>query len=232
AFRAVSSVLLAASATCAATRPHYGGTLHMSMHGAPVSLDPANDTRTDFVGRRNLTTLIFDTLVTLDDRGNPQPSLATAWHGDSGRWQITLRREVRFQDGSQLTSEQAASSLQGANPRWKIAAAPEGLIIESDEPNVLAQLALPRNAIVKRGPQLVGTGPFAVANWQPGRHVTLAAYDDCWRGRPCLDAIEIELGKSYRDQGLALDARRAEVVEVQPEQARRAAAEGRRLESS
>lgn len=226
---AASSVLLAATAARGATRPRYGGTLHANVRGAPMSLDPAD--QIDFE-QRNVTSLIFDTLITLDDRGKLQASVATAWRNEAGRLQITLRHGVRFQDGSQLTSDAVASSLAAANPKWNITPTTDGVTIETDDPEILPELALPRNAILKRGPQLIGTGPFAIATWQPGKHVTLAAFEDCWRGRPFVDSVELDLGKAFRDQMLALDARRAEVIEVRPEQARHAVAQGRRIENS
>lgn len=47
-----------------------------------------------------------------------------------------------------------------------------------------------------------------------------------------MDAIEIELGKNYRDQLVALELGKAELVEVAPEQSRRVSMEGRRVISS
>ena len=40
------------------------------------------------------------------------------------------------------------------------------------------------------------------------------------------------MGKSFREQMIALDLGKADVIEVAPDQARRAAAEGRRIENS
>ncbi len=102
------------------------------------------------------------------------------------------------------------------------------------EPELLAELALPRNAIVKRNSDSSpsGTGPFHIADWQPGKRLTLAAEENCWRGRPFLDAIEIEMGKSFRDQMTALELGKADLVEVAPEQAHRVSQEGRHLASS
>jgi ABC-type transport system substrate-binding protein len=108
------------------------------------------------------------------------------------------------------------------------------VVIESSDANLLAELALTRNAIVKRSTdnRPGGTGPFQVADWQPGKKLSLAAWEDCWRGRPFLDAIEIEMGKSFRDQMTALEVGKADLVEVAPEQARRVSQDGRQLASS
>jgi len=69
-------------------------------------------------------------------------------------------------------------------------------------------------------------------DWQPGKKLTLAAEEGYWRGRPFLDGIEIEMGKSNRDQILALDVGKADLVEVGAEWAHRFSLEKRGLESS
>jgi len=76
----VSSVLLWALAASAETRPQYGGTLHVALRAASTSLDPADGTQLDSFARRSLTMLMFDTLVTIDDGGHVQASLAVSWN--------------------------------------------------------------------------------------------------------------------------------------------------------
>ncbi len=80
--------------------------------------------------------------------------------------------------------------------------------------------------------KLSGSGPFAISAWDPGKKLTLTARDDYWGGRAFVDSIEIEMGKSFRDQMIALDLGKADIIEVAPEQARRAVLDGRRLENS
>jgi ABC-type transport system substrate-binding protein len=235
---AVSSALLAVLAARAETRPQYGGTLHVTMLAAPASLDPADNTQPDSFARRNLTLLMFETLVTLDSNGRPHAALATSWQASPGkqRWQFRLRRGVRFHDGTTLTAESAAASLRTANPTWNVFADADSVVIEqnSPDPELLAELALPRNAIAKRTSdnKPIGTGPFHIADWTPGKKLTLAAEENYWGGRPFLESIEIEMGRNYRDQMMALELGRAELVEVAPEQAHRVSLEGSRLASS
>lgn len=96
---AVSS-LLVASMAMAATRPHYGGTLHVQMASTVNRLDPADDTQNRTVAARNIFGLMFDTLVALNDRGEAQPGLAISWQAEPGnqRWEFVLRPGVRFSD--------------------------------------------------------------------------------------------------------------------------------------
>jgi len=233
---AASSLLWAAGAS-AAVRPHYGGTLHVEMRAAPMSLDPAESSQRDWFGFHDVCTLMFETLVSLDEQGKPQPELASSWQADPGsqRWQFFLRRGITFQDGTPVTPEAVAASLRRTNPTWKVFAEGEAVVIERDlaAPDLPAELSLVRNSIVKRdGGKVFGTGPFAVSAWDPGKKLFLVARDDYWGGRAFLDAIEIEMGKSFREQMIAFDLGKAQVVEAAPEQAHRAVAEGRRIDSS
>jgi ABC-type transport system substrate-binding protein len=235
----VSSVMVAATlAVSAETRPQYGGTLHVLMRAAPASLDPADGAQPDSFARRNLTMLMFDTLVATDEDGRIQPSLATAWQASPGsqRWQFRIRHGVMFHDGTPLTAESVAASLRTANPSWNVIADADsvGIDWDSSNPDLLAVLALPRNAIAKRTAdnRPSGTGPFHVVDWQFGKKLALGAEENCWRGRPFLDAIEIEMGKSFRDQMTAMELGKVDLAEMAPEQTHRVSQAGRRLATS
>jgi len=82
--------------------------------------------------------------------------------------------------------------------------------------------------------RLLGVGLISLTMGTAGFSATasLAAEENYWGGRPFLDAIEIELGKNYRDQLVALELGKADLVEVAPEQSRRVSTEGRRVISS
>jgi len=234
----VSSLFSSVLTAVAETRPQYGGTLQIAMRAAPISLDPASNAVSDSFARRTLTSLMFDTLVVIDESGRVKPGLAESWQATRGnqRWQFHLRHGITFHDGTPLTSEIAASSLRLANPAWNVTAEKDSVIIECENPNpeMLAELALSRNAIAKRdaGNKVVGTGPLHIVNWQPGKNLTLAAEENYWRGRPFLDGIEIELGKSFRDQTTSLEVGKADLIEIAPEQSHRASQAGRRMASS
>jgi peptide/nickel transport system substrate-binding protein len=231
---AAISVSLAATAS---TRPHYGGTLRVAIRETPASLDPAETRSSEMLVWPSLSRLMFDTLVTLDARGRVQPALATAWRSDPGnqRWQFSVRPGVTFQDGTVVNSDAVAAALRSASPNWKVFAAGEMVVVECDTPtpNLPALLALPRYGIAKRsGGKLTGSGPFGINRWDPAKKLTLTARDDYWGGRAFVDSIEIEMGKSFREQMIALDLGKAEIIEVAPDQARHAALESRRIASS
>jgi peptide/nickel transport system substrate-binding protein len=233
----VAASLFLTAVTPGSTRPHYGGTLRVETRDAPASLDPADSSQPDSLTARSLSRLMFDTLVILDERGWAQPALATSWQAQPGnqRWQFTIRRGVSFHDGSAVNPDAVAASLRTANPNWKVIATGDGIVIECEAPtpNLPSILALTHYGIAKRaGGKLTGSGPFAMSGWDPGKKLALTARDDYWGGRAFVDAIDIEMGKSFREQMMALDLGKADVAEVAPDQARRAAAEGRHIESS
>jgi peptide/nickel transport system substrate-binding protein len=207
------------------------------MHSAPVSLDPADGTQPDSFALRTVSTLLFDTLVTTNANGRVEPALATSWRALSrGRWQFVLRDGVKFHDGSALTSEIVATSLRISDPSRNVTVSGSFVIVVADtfERELLAELSLQRNAIVKRNSAngLSGTGPFHIVDWQAGRRLTLAAEENCWRGRPFVDGVEIEFGRGMRDQLTALDLGKADLIEVAPEQARRISIGSHRLAGS
>lgn len=233
----VSSVLCAALRLAAETRPQYGGMLHASTHDVLNSLDPADGPQDSFA-ERNISLLLFDTLITVDDNGRPHAALALSWQASRGnqRWRFELRKNIHFHDGSPLTADGVAASLRAANPSWNVSADGDSVVIERDsaDPEMPSTLALTRNAIWKKGTDNLptGTGPFRIVEWQPGKKLTVAANEDYWAGRPFLDSIEIEMGKNLRDQMTALEMGKSDLVEVSPEQAHRVSLAGRELVSS
>lgn len=236
-----SSILIAAaSLACAtnmiaATRPHYGGTLRVSVQASAQTFEPAIS---DAPGMRSLTQLVFETLVKLDDRGRPQPLLATSWQVEPGnqRWRFQVRSGVIFSDGIPVDASVAAAALRAANPDWKVFALGDLVMIETSSPvpNLAAELALPRNSISRHNQgAIIGTGPFTVAQWDATKqHLTLQANDEYWGGRPYIDSVEADLGKNDRDQLMLMDLGKSDLVEVAPEDIRRAQTGNRLLRVS
>jgi peptide/nickel transport system substrate-binding protein len=231
---AAASLAGAATAT-AATRPHYGGTLHVGVQEAPQNFDPA---ASDGPGFRSLSQLVFETLVKLDERGHPQPLLASSWQVEPGnqRWRFQLRNGVIFNDGIPVDPATVAASLRTANPAWKVFALGDLVMIETSSPvpNLAAELALPRNSICRRSEgKLIGTGPFIVAQWDAAKqHLTLQANDQYWAGRPFIDSIEADFGKNDRDELMLMDLAKSDLVEIAPENIRRAQTGTRMVKAS
>ncbi len=218
------AVISLACVAVAATRPHYGGTLRVAMQSAPMTLEmPALSSPiappADYWDMARVLTMVGDTLVKIDAQGRPQPALALAWQSESNarHWQFTLQHGIRFHDGSAASAGAIAQILGALHPDWTVRASADSLTIDTEIStfSLLAELAMPRNLILTRNSHgiPVGTGPFRIADFQPGKLLKLAASEDSWSGRPFLDAIEIEFGKSLRDQAVALELGRTDVIE-------------------
>ena len=222
---AISALFGAAALTATArTRPHYGGTLRVETAGDPWQ-------QPDGFARR----LVYDGLTQLDPDGALRPALALTWEADGNnhRWQFRLRSGVHFHDGSPLTSAVVAASLTAScssDCPWGAVKAVGPLVVftsDSPMPNLPALLAgdafLIGFATTGDGnpPVRQGTGPFQVTGFSNGV-LTLAANENCWQGRPFVDAMEIRVHRPVREQWLDLGVGRADVVEVPAEELRQA----------
>ncbi|HWZ83542.1 MAG TPA: ABC transporter substrate-binding protein [Terriglobales bacterium] len=226
--RRIAFLLLAAvsllSVAAGETRPRYGGTLRVMLQAPLNSLElSTNGTPSDYWDSVRVQAMLADNLVSIDVAGRPQPELALAWQSDANgrRWSFTVRQGVKFDDGNVASAAVIAQILGERHPEWTVRGAGDSLTVESDSPlaSLLAELALPRNAIVKRNSSglPIGTGALRVADFQPGKFVKLIANEDSWAGRPFVDVVEIELGRSLRDQDIALDLSKADLIEAIPQ---------------
>lgn len=226
---AISSVTLLLGAAEARTRPRYGDVLRADTHIVVMSGDVTPDV---------LAGLVFETLVTVDDSGRPQPGLATSWTSADGgvRWNFTLRSGVVLQDGSRFDSSYVVASFgKSNNLPWKVRGSSDGVVFECDapQPNLPALLSLPQFAIASTAGDghTVGTGPFLLDK-RTGPSLTLKANDDYWGGRPFVDALEFLTSRSMRDQSADFSLDRADVIEFAPEQLRKAQQDRMRLDIS
>lgn len=226
-----------------AARPHYGGTLRVEVQAKVASLHPRE---WPDVGEADavlkLRDLVYDRLVVLDRSGQPQPAMAVSWEHNAGwaKWRFKLRPGVKWHDGSALAPESVLTAFEGMAPGGSVHLAGQTLEIDvgRPEPDLLSRLATEPALIVDRpaagSPDTlpVGTGPFRVTEWQPGRRAVLEANEDYWDGRAFVDKIELVMGRSSREQLLDLESDQADLVELDPSEARRAQQEGKKVWAS
>lgn len=210
----------------AATRPRFGGTLRVETRGAISSFDITDDPNAARALLRDLIlSNVCDRLVTLNANGDPLPLLATSWRSerDGRSWYFPLR-DVPLHNGNTLTVQTVITALSAQNPDWHARANGNELVIESDTavPHILYQLAEPHNSVCLVGTngQWIGSGPFQIGDFQPGQQIELRAFDDAWQGRPFLDRVHIQMGRSFADQAADLQTERADLVETDPTQPR------------
>jgi len=245
--------LLAPARILATKHPNYGGALRLELQVTKISLDPREWKTGSVAAAENgkLAALVYDRLITLDDYGRFQPTLATEWSHDalSKNWQFKLRPGVKFSDGSPLTSKDVATALQSLLPAGlQISPIENGVVIRALHPvsDLLEQLASGRYFIFRTQSDgtLLGTGPFVLAENVPAApaeanlsvlrpaHLKFLANGDSWAGRPFLDSIEVTLGDPALRQILNLQVGRADIIDIPPDLVRKARQDNLRVWSS
>lgn len=164
-----------------------------------------------------LSGLIWEGLFELDNTFTPQPLLCTASSvsEDGLTWTFPLRSGITFSDGSPLTAEQVADSLNLARgEQSRYAGRLTGIVdVTSGEGAVTVRLSSPNGAlpalldipIVKGEGELpLGTGPYTVQG--SGEERRMIARPDWWRGkeRP-LQEIPLRLVRAADDLIYAFD---------------------------
>jgi ABC-type transport system substrate-binding protein len=206
--KAVVIAALLAGTAHAETRPKYGGTVEATLLGAPVTLDP---TAVHSHAEATVVELVFDTLFRMGPSGVVAPHLATALPElDKTKVTITIRKGVRFHDGSPLTAMDVVASLdrvRATSARWALApiaalSAPNAETVEitlrAPTPELPMLLSLPMTAVTKGGKppaaeKPIGSGPFVVEGFDRAkRKLRLKAFDDHFAGRPYLDALVLD----------------------------------------
>ncbi|MDY7105033.1 MAG: ABC transporter substrate-binding protein [Actinomycetota bacterium] len=157
---------------------------------------------------------VYEGLVALDPSGEIVPRLATDWEVSDDRltYTFTLAEGVTFSDGAELTAEDVKFSIERVQTDWEIAIAAGMEIVESVEvvspTEVSVTLAEPSNswlfAMTSRigaifsqtgvddlANTAIGTGPYEVAEWNPGDSLVLAARDDYWGEAPDIETVTL-----------------------------------------
>jgi hypothetical protein len=77
-----------------------------------------------------------------------------------------------------------------------------------------------------------GSGAFRVSEWEAGKRLMFAANENYREGRPFVDSIEIQMGRSAHDRVLDLELNKTDFAQIPAEQARQAADHGVRVSTS
>lgn len=203
--RVVLIVLAASALVHAESRPRYGGAVEGALLGAPVTFDPPG---AQVHAELTVIDLVFDTLYRIGPDGIAAPHLAIAAPViEAGRARITLRKGVRFHDGSELTPADVVASLERVRTtpsRWALAAVSsvraDGDVIElglkAPTTELATLLALPATAVTKggkpAGERPIGSGPFMVeALDRSAKRLVLKAFEAHFAGRPYLDQLSL-----------------------------------------
>ncbi len=96
----------------------------------------------------------------------------------------------------------------------------------------IESLIYEKSASADSSDSVAGSGPFRISEWEPGKQLTLVTNDDFPGGRPFVDAIEIDMGRSASDRLMDLELGRTDFSEIPAEDAREATASGVRITAS
>jgi len=215
----LAAALLAVTSACTVANSESGGdagaggnTLRIVLAQEPSTLEPCESslTGTGMLVRSNLT----EPLIERDPAtGDLRPLLATAWRQTSPTtWTFETRAGVRFQDGQPFTAQDAAFSIDRAvnsdlmcnvdgyvfdeAPLGLAATGPTSLTVTTERPDPILPLRLSFVEIVPRTTSTeakvrepIGTGPYAVDNWQTGVSITFVRNDDYWGAAPAYPRV-------------------------------------------
>ncbi len=188
---------------------------------------------------------VFDALTRVDERARIIPGIATSWRAvDATTWEFKLRKGIKFHNGSELTAEDVAFSLERP---LSIAGSPGGFAVYVrrivakqivDPYTIRLKTATPYGAVPQdlnavmivskkaalnatsadfdSGRAMIGSGPYRFVRWARGDRIELARFDGYWDKRPAWDKVTFRMMPSDPARTAALLAGDVEVIENVP----------------
>jgi peptide/nickel transport system substrate-binding protein len=205
------------------------GTVVFANTSSVQKLDP--DVVTNFLDFQALR-LIYDTLVTYNNKLQVTPDLATSWAYSNGGKTLTfqLRKGVHFTDGTLFTSANVVASLNRVkDPKTADAAssfiASVTKIVADGQYAVKLQLSHPDASVLNGLTSLnlamlstksisagtlsktpVGTGPYEFQSWVPNNSFTVKANPTWFGGKVTVPTVEIKTIPNEQSIASALQA--------------------------
>lgn len=222
---ATTSAMLLSGCSVANTEPaesgNSGDALRIALAIEPTTLEPCDSTlaSTGMLVRSNITEPLVERNP---DSGDLEPLLATAWKSTGEKeWTFTLREGVTFQDGTEFNADAAAAAINRA-VNGHLSCDVEGqifgdadldveavddrtLTVTTEEPDPVLPLRMSfieigaptKESEAAKVRQPVGTGPYAIAAWEPGIKITLKRNDSYWGQAPAYPAVDYQ----WRSEG-------------------------------
>ena len=187
---------------------------------------------------------LFETLVHQDDQQALRPGLAESWRAvDDLTWEVKLRKNVRWHDGSPFTAEDVLATLRripvvpNSPASFAIytrpiaeakAADAHTLLLKTREPHPLLPNDLATLHIIPKkveaagtpefnsGKAVIGTGPYRFAEYVSGDRVVLVANDKYWGGKPAFAKVRFRMITNSAARVAALLAGDVHMIEAVP----------------
>ena len=191
--------------------------------------------------------LVMESIIKTSDDGtqNDVPSLATDWKFSTDQKSITftLRKGVKFSDGTAMTADDVVWSLNRASQTkespWQFALAEVKNVEKVDADHVKVNLNKPWapimaglsmfNAVISSkayfdkvgkdgfSQKPLGTGPFYFAEWKKGEYILLKRNPYYWdKGKPLVDSIKITVVPDDNTRIMQLQSGAVDMVENIP----------------
>ncbi len=231
-------------AGCSGKAKNTGKTIIMARPADSDNLDPVMQDGNVNIWVFNLA---MEGLVKTDNEGtkNDLPALATEykWSDDKKAITFTLRKGVKFSDGTNMTADDVVFSLNRAyqtkDSPWQFALDAISKVEKVDADHVKVSLKQPApaamaglamfNAVItskayfdKVGAQgysqkPLGTGPFYIAEWKKGEYILLKRNPYYWeKGKPLVDQIKITVVPDDNTRIMQLQSGAVDMVENIP----------------
>ena len=191
--------------------------IKIAMSAAPTAMDPHFY---DLGPNNNASLHMFDTLININGDNQLEPGLALSWKMiDKLTWELKLRKDVKFHDGTLLTAQDVVWSLDRPatildSPSsyamytkvitGKKIIDPSTVRLTTSTPypelpvNLSAVSILSKKAAAglksddfNRGKGMVGTGPFKFVRFQRDDRLELARHDAYWGPKPAWSTVTL-----------------------------------------
>lgn len=199
----ILAALLSATGTNAAT-------LVVGQPVDVINLDPTQLPNGNYVFIRQ----VYDSLIVMDDAGQPHPNLASSFEQSEDGLTVTFKlRDAKFHSGRAVTAEDVVASFAryvdpavGANLGERlggitVSAVDEKTVefkLDSINPGFLtlvsAVFIMDKDKLGDFASSDAGSGPFAVTDWIPGQSLTMTKFADYWDpAKTTLDGIDVRI---------------------------------------
>jgi peptide/nickel transport system substrate-binding protein len=192
-----------------------GGTVRIGWAGYPDSLNPGIGELSEAY---TIYELVFDTPISVNAAGEYVPELATEWSAseDGRTWTLTVRDDATFHDGERLTAEDVAFSMQlyketvefpflpSYVTAFETIEATDATTVELTTAEPMANFeasmvfiyVLPMHVwesvedpVAFGNDEMIGSGPFTLAEASQGEFVELEANEEHWGTPPNIDGV-------------------------------------------
>src|SRR5437899_8398224 len=214
--------------------PAAGGQLIAGLSERMLTLDPANHYS---ISSTSVLRHVYDPLLDVTNDDKFVPALAESWKPvNNTTWRFTLRKGVRFHDGTPFTADSVLFTLKRVRDNTKLVKSFVYQDLEDgrtdDDYTVTVTTKRPFGSLPAHLTMLgmlppgaagnedafftkpVGSGPFRFVSWTHGDHVELAANPKYWKaGKPKVDKLTVRFIPELSTRVSALRAGEIHVID-------------------